>query len=322
MKAAVITGPDQPPVYTDFADPTAGDGQRIVELVAAGIHNVVRSRASGRHYSSSNTWPLIPGLDAVARTDDGRLIYTATQSIPYGTMAQRIPVASAFAIPLPDGTDPLAVAAGCNPGLASWLPLRKQSDALADAGGLGAVLVLGVTGMAGQIAVAAALTMGATLVVGVGRNTEVLDQLTGTHGDRFRAVALTGSDADSDAIRDAFDGQPPTTVIDFLWGPVAERTFVALAPLAEGAAVAHIEVGAMAGADACVPGALLRSRQYTLSGSGLGSVDTAVLFEGIAEFIGHVADGTIHVPYRQFPLSQVARAWEHSGPQRAVVVPD
>ena len=38
----------------------------------------------------------------------------------------------------------------------------------------------------------------------------------------------------------------------------------------------------MAGADASVPGALLRSRHYTLSGSGLGSVDVSAIFTGIA----------------------------------------
>ncbi|MFT4201878.1 zinc-binding alcohol dehydrogenase family protein [Gordonia sp. (in: high G+C Gram-positive bacteria)] len=321
MKAAIISGPDQPPVYGDVEDPVAGPGQQLVELVGAGIHNVVRSRASGRHYSSDGAWPLVPGIDAVVRTPSGGLVYTATPSARRGTMAERIASVAGFALPVPDGTDPLAVAAGCNPGLSSWVPLGKQRARLADVGGLGAVLVLGATGMAGRLAVAGALAMGADAVVAVGRNTDVLAELAATHGDRVTTVALTGTDEDSAAIRAAFDGRPPTTVIDYLWGPVAERTFVALAPLAEGAEVAHVEVGTMAGADASVPGALLRSRRYTLSGSGLGSVDPSDLFPAIGEFIGAIADGTLTVPYRAFPLSQVDRAWAYTGPERAVVTP-
>ena len=246
MKAVVVTGPDLAPVYADFPDPTPGDGFVVADLVAAGIHNIVRSRASGRHYSSTAVWPLIPGIDAVVRTGDGRLVYTATQAVPYGTMAEHIPTSEAFAIAVPEGTDPLAVAAGCNPGLASWMPLRSRRDALADSGGLATVLVLGVTGMAGRIAVDNALAMGATTVVGVGRNSEVLEELTRTHGPALRTVALTGTDGDADAIRDALEGQAPTTVIDFLWGPVAEQTFAAVGSLSDDTAVAHIEIGTMA----------------------------------------------------------------------------
>ncbi|MFT3899802.1 MAG: zinc-binding alcohol dehydrogenase family protein [Gordonia sp. (in: high G+C Gram-positive bacteria)] len=321
MKAAIVHGPDQTPVYGDFDDPVAGDGQHLVELVGAGIHNVVRSRASGHHYSSDGTWPLIPGIDAVVRTGDGSLIYTATPSARWGTMAERIAAPAGLAIPVPDAADPLAVAAGCNPGLASWLPLGKQRDRLADAGGLGTVLVLGATGMAGRIAVAAALAMGADHVVGVGRNADILSSVAARHGDRVRTVALTGTDEDSATIGEACDGRAPTTVIDFLWGSVAERTFRALAPLAEDADVSHIEVGTMAGADAAVPGALLRSRRYTLSGSGLGSVDPADLIPAIGEFIDRIADGTVEVPYRAFPLDRVGEAWTAPGPERAVVVP-
>ena len=73
MKAAVMAGPGSLPAYSDFDDPVAGEGRELVDLVAAGIHPVVRSVAEGRHYGSTGTWPLIPGLDAVARTADGAL---------------------------------------------------------------------------------------------------------------------------------------------------------------------------------------------------------------------------------------------------------
>ncbi|GAB10939.1 putative oxidoreductase [Gordonia araii NBRC 100433] len=322
MKAAVISGPDQQPRYADFAEPVAGDDHRIVDLVAAGIHNIVRARATGHHYSSDGIWPLIPGVDAVARTDDGRLIYTGMVAQPWGTMAQRMAVPTAFGLPLPDGVDPLAVAAGCNPGLASWLPLSmRHAELTARGADLGSVLILGATGMAGRIAVDNALTLGANAVVAVGRNTDALARIATDDNDQVRTVALTGS-GDADRLGRALDGIAPSTVIDFVWGTVAELTFDAIASLPGNAEVTHIDIGESAGATARVPGSLLRSRPYTIVGSGLGSVDPATMFDAVAEFIGLIDAGRVRIPYASYRLSDVARAWTAHGPQRAVVVPD
>src|ERR1700691_4714581 len=110
MKAAVITSPGATPEYADFADPGAADGRELVELVAAGIHPVVRSLASGRHYGSAGVWPMIPGVDAVARTGDGELVYTGYPVPPYGTLAEWISVPGGMRLRLPAGADPVPVA--------------------------------------------------------------------------------------------------------------------------------------------------------------------------------------------------------------------
>lgn len=93
MKAAVVRQADGRPEYGEFDEPRAGEGEELVELVAAGLHQLVRSRAHGRHYSTDNVYPLVPGVDAVARTQDGTLVYTGNPRAPYGTMAERIAVA-------------------------------------------------------------------------------------------------------------------------------------------------------------------------------------------------------------------------------------
>jgi NADPH:quinone reductase-like Zn-dependent oxidoreductase len=49
MKAAVLRGPGEVPEYADFDDPQVPEGYELVEIVAAGIHPVVRSIAAGRH---------------------------------------------------------------------------------------------------------------------------------------------------------------------------------------------------------------------------------------------------------------------------------
>jgi hypothetical protein len=89
MKAAILRSADSAPVYGDFDEPPAAEGYQIVGLVAAGIHVNTRSVATGRHYSRSPVFPVIPGQNAVARTGDGDLVFTGSGEPPFGTFAER-----------------------------------------------------------------------------------------------------------------------------------------------------------------------------------------------------------------------------------------
>ncbi len=95
------------PRFADFADPVVGDGEILVQVTAAGLHSIVRMLASGGHYGSQGTLPMIPGIDGTGRLPDGRAVYFGGVRPPYGPMAQR--AAAGFVLPLPEG---LAEAAG------------------------------------------------------------------------------------------------------------------------------------------------------------------------------------------------------------------
>jgi len=322
MKAAILYSADSVPVYGDFDEPAAGPGSEIVEFVAAGIHQVTRSLATGRHYGRGAVFPVIPGLNAVARTASGELVFTAAGEPPYGTFAERIASPDAMRFPLPDGAQPEAVAAGINPGMASWLPLNAR---LAETGALGTVLILGVTGISGFLAAQNARLLGAGRVVGAGRSKAGLDRAAAAGA---QAVALTGDrDADAAALAGALDGDAPGLVLDFVWGTVAEIAFRALGRegLSEDRAdIKYVQIGALAGPEAAVPSALLRSRKLTISGSGAGSVPAAEIKAQIPRYIQLIADGSVQVPFRTFPLSDAAAAWTasaESGP-RVVLVRD
>src|SRR5580704_1358485 len=245
MKAAILYAPDSVPVYGDFDEPAAGEGSQIVELVAAGIHQLTRSVATGRHYSRGGVFPVIPGLNAVARAADGELVFTSSAPPPHGTFAERIASPGAMRFPLPDGASPEAVAAGVNPGMASWLPLQARQ---AEAGKLTTVLILGVTGMSGFLAAQNARLLGAARVVGVGRSRPGLDRAAAAGAE---PVALTGGrDTDAEALASALGGDAPGLVLDFVWGPVAETAFGALGRrgLREDAAdIRYVQIGALAG---------------------------------------------------------------------------
>jgi NADPH:quinone reductase-like Zn-dependent oxidoreductase len=65
MKAAIVRGPGQTPVYGDFAEPVPSSGENRITVTAAAISHVVKSRASGTHYSFSGEFPFVVGIDGV-----------------------------------------------------------------------------------------------------------------------------------------------------------------------------------------------------------------------------------------------------------------
>src|SRR5580698_115319 len=145
MKAAVVNDFSQPPRYQDFRDPVAkGEGELVVEVLAAGLHPRVRSQAGGVHYTSTGALPLVPGVDAVVRDPAGKLRYTILDDTTLGTMAQRTVIEFERSVVLPDGIDPVVVAAAMNPAMSSWVALRQRIDF----GGRQRVLILGATGNA------------------------------------------------------------------------------------------------------------------------------------------------------------------------------
>jgi D-arabinose 1-dehydrogenase-like Zn-dependent alcohol dehydrogenase len=321
VKAAIVKKPGDTPEYGEFADPPVEDGYEIVDLVAAGLHPVVRSLAAGQHYGSTGSWPLIPGVDAVARTASGDLILTGFVKAPYGTFAERMAVPKKMRLGLPDGADPVKIAGGLNPGLASWLSLSARA---AEIGQLKSVLILGVTGMAGLLAVQNSRILGATDIVGAGRNPVALQRAKELGA---KSVALTGDrNADAAALVDALNGAAPSIVLDFLWASAAETAFTALARRGLGedtADIAYVQIGATAGSDALVPASLLRSRHIRISGSGAGTASVAEIMRQVPAYMQLIADGKIDVPTKIFALSSITEAWTLRTPEacRIVIVP-
>jgi NADPH:quinone reductase-like Zn-dependent oxidoreductase len=204
MHAAVVRSFDAPPRYETFQTPEPnGEHEIAVDVLAAGLHPRVRSGASGSHYTSADVLPLIPGIDGVGRSAEGQLLYFVAFDSAFGTMAERTVIDRRRAAALPDDADVQAIAAGMNPGMSSWVALRKR---IAFEAGQ-KVLVLGATGNAGQMAVQIAKFLGAGHVVAAGRNPERLARLTSLGADELvsltgepdeiaRALAAAGADVD------------------------------------------------------------------------------------------------------------------------------
>lgn len=309
MKAAVQRSAEGVPEYAEFAEPEPAEGRQLVELVAAGIHQIVRSLAHNRHYGAAGVYPMIPGVDAVARSAEGKLVYTGYLAAPYGTMAERMAVRPRFAFELPKGLEDRAerVAGGANPGMSSWLPLKSR---LAETGVLGTVVVVGATGASGLLAVQNAGRLGAERIVALGRNEAALERAAGYGATCVRLDP--DRQATAAAVVAALDGREPSIVLDYLWGGPAEAMFAALGRrgLGEDAAdISYVQIGALAGAEAALPAALLRSRRIRVLGSGAGSAGIEFIRTQLPAYLELLATGGVEARFESYPLSRVADAW-------------
>ncbi|MEU6170565.1 zinc-binding alcohol dehydrogenase family protein [Streptantibioticus parmotrematis] len=318
MHAAVVHAYGEAPRYESLPDPEAAPGEVIVDVVAAGLHPLVRSVASGRHYTSDGTLPLVPGFDGVGRTPDGTLAYFAGRSGGNGSMAERVAVPERALVPLPDGLDPVTVAALMNPAMSAWLALRDRAGLRAGE----SVLVLGATGSAGRMAVQLARHLGAAEVVAAGRDADALHRLTAIGADRTVSLSAPDDDLTAAVAKAAADVD---VVVDYVWGRPAELALAALTSARRDSAhpLRWVHVGATAGPTITLPAATLRKTAVEFRGSGLGSVAPDRMDAALRELVALLPSAGLHTATATTPLSDVQRAWDAELPSgtRLVLLP-
>ncbi|CAH0187687.1 putative acrylyl-CoA reductase AcuI [Microbacterium oxydans] len=307
MFAVVVNAFGAAPVWQQFAEPEPLSGEVVVDVVAAGVHPRVRSQAAGSHYTSEGSLPLIPGVDGVGRFPDGTMRYFAVGSDTRGSIAQRVAVDPRASVMLPDGADPVAIAAAANPVMSSWVALRHRIAFPLDA----RVLILGATGAAGSAAVQVAKHLGAAQVIASGRDTARLEGLPALGADEIvplgdlETIGRVAADVD--------------VVLDYVWGrPGADvMRAVVTARTMRSSRLDWISIGASAGQDAAIPSAALRSSGLTIVGSGQGSVGRSAFVEELPEIVGLIADGTIVSASTAVPATDVEAAWNAVSEQGA-----
>ena len=314
MQAAVVNMPGQPPRYQSFPEPVPAEGEVLVYVRAAGLHPIVKALASGAHYAAGSAeGPAVPGIDGVGVLEDGSRVFFVFVRKPWGTMAERASAPRAKCIPLPDGISDAEAAAIANPGMSAWMSLKERAKLSAGE----TVLVLGATGVAGQLAIQATRLQGAKRVIGVGRNVDAISS-----SDVDAVIALGEPE---DAVREAFAREAASgidVVIDYLWGRPTELLLEALAKGFKTSATHRtrlVEVGESAGKTIALPGATLRSIDLTIFGSGFGSAPLEKIFATIPELFSMAAAGKLRVAVEPIPLAEVESAWSRVEKGRRIV---
>lgn len=314
MKAAIIQRAGQAPSYDDFADPVPRSGEHRIAISAAAVSQVVKSRASGKHYSSSGRFPFVVGIDGVGRLEDGRRVYFILPRAPFGSMAESTVVSSAQCIALPDDLDDITAAAIANPGMSSWAAYTER--ARLEAGET--VLINGATGTAGRLAVQIARHLGAKKIIATGRDSAALASVAALGADV--TIALT---SDRDNLGTAFERQfadGVDVVIDYLWGNSAECLLTAAAKAApEAVPIRFVQVGAVSGSDIALPAAVLRSSSIEMMGSGIGSVPVPRLLHVIDDLLRTTVPGSFQIATNPVPLADVEQAWPRDDGKRRTV---
>lgn len=314
MKAALVKEAGAAPVYTDFTEPATGEGMVRVAVTACALSHITRSRASGKHYSSSGQLPFVPGVDGVGRLDDGSRVYFLGPDAPFGGMAEYCAVDASRCIALPADLDDVTAAAIAIPGMSSWAALVERARLAKGQ----TVLVNGATGASGRLAVQIARYLGAGKVIATGRNADALRSLQALGADV--TISLAQDDAALDSAFQAQFEQGVDVVLDYLWGPSAEQVLSAGARAApEAVPVRFIQIGAMSAAAITLPSAALRASPIELMGSGIGSIAMPRLRDAIKQVLKAAVPGGFEIATKAVPLAEVANHWaEHDSRVRTV----
>jgi NADPH:quinone reductase-like Zn-dependent oxidoreductase len=315
MKAAIVVEAGKTPVYGDFKEPIAENGEVQVTVSASALSNLTKGRAAGSHYSSSGRPPFVVGVDGVGKLGDGRRVYFMLPRAPFGGMGEKTVVPASQCVSLPDVLDDVTAAAIANPGMSAWAALTERAKLARGE----TILVNGATGSAGRLAVQIAKFMGARKVIATGRNPEALKALSSLGADVTIPLGDAG-DTFEEAVKQQFGGEGINVILDYLWGRSAERVILAGAKAAkDGMPIRFVQIGSVAGSDIALPAAALRSKSIALMGSGIGSVPLEGLVRSIGELMKAVVPGGLKIITKVYPLSDVERVWTESDSSQRIV---
>ncbi|WP_111510138.1 quinone oxidoreductase family protein [Mycobacterium kyogaense] len=305
MRAAILNEVGGTPAVGEFEDPKAIDGGKIGRVLVAGLNPIDRTLSKGGPYGPP-TIPSVVGQEGIAELEDGSRVYFRDVRKPFGSMAELVPLDPTKIYRVPDGVDDaLAVAVGIA-GTAAWATLHVRAKVAAGE----SVLVLGASGVVGQIAVQLAKLAGAR-VVAAARHTASLERLKDA-GAADETVVLDGDYAA--ALKDASAGGYDV-VIDPVFGGPLEAAF---ATTKFGAR--YVVCGMSAGPSATITYPNLIGR--TVIGHIAVTVPPNVTARAYEELVTHVRKGQLSVETERMPLDKISEAWDEQGsaPHRKLVI--
>jgi NADPH2:quinone reductase len=281
----------------------------VVEVLVAGLNPVDVAICAGSFYAGKPPLPSVAGREGVGMLNGNRVYFDAPIA-PFGSMAERALIDPGSAYPIPDGLDEgVAVALGIS-GLAAWLALTWRAKLQEGEH----VLVLGASGVLGQIAVQAAKLLGAARVVAAARSAEGLERCLALGAD---ATVRLGEPEDLPAaFSAAADGR-----IDVVIDPLFGEPFVAAVNAASfGARI--VQIGAGAGAEATISSAPIRGKMLVLMVHTNFAAPPEVKREAYGKLAEAAGGGEIVVEVERIPLEQVGEAWERlaAGSHRKLVL--
>lgn len=312
MRALSIDAWGATPVASDLPEPPAAPGRAFVRVLAASINPVDLTIASGRFYMPVPDPPFVPGAEAVGEV-------VASDRHPAGTRVWCLPVTGALAevvtapeetlVPVPEGVSD-AMAAGLGiAGLAGWMPVLDRGALVPGE----SVVVLGASGVVGQVAIQAARSAGASRIVAVARSAPGRGRALELGAD----VALATGPELAAGLREACPGGVDL-VIDALWG---DSALAALAALGRGGRL--VQVGNAEAPSISLPAGVLRGRLADIRGFSVLVEEPARVRSAYSEICAAALAGEVALEIDEVPLAEAPAAWRRqasaAGGRKAVV---
>jgi NADPH2:quinone reductase len=220
MKAIEITEFGGPEVMqlVDLPDPVAGPDQVLINVSAIGL-NFADTVQIRNQYVTQQKLPLIPGLEVVGTTSEGKRVLA---SISEGAYAQKVVAHKSAAIEIPEGVSDEAALAMLVQGTTAWHILKTFGHLVPGE----SVVVHAGAGGVGSVAIQLAKMWGARVIAV-------------TSSDEKSALAKSlGADVTVDAksanlaqaMLDANNGKPVDLVLEMVGGKTFDASLEVLAP--------------------------------------------------------------------------------------------
>lgn len=220
VKAIQITEFGGPEVLrlVDLPEPEAGPGESLVRISRTGV-NFADTHATRNDYLAAQELPLVPGVEFVGTTTDGRRVAAIVSS---GAYAEAAVVPDDRLVSIPDGVDDEQAAGLLVQGLTADALLRISGRLQAGE----SVVVTAAAGGTGSLAIQVARSIGAGRIIALASSEEKRELARSLGAD----VALDSRGGNlKDEILEA-NGGPVDVVLEMAGGAVFENCLRALAP--------------------------------------------------------------------------------------------
>lgn len=299
MRALTVTSWGATPSIHEVERPTRPSGWSVLRMLAAGVNPVDLAIGSGRFYGDMPDPPFTVGAEVIGEVVESDTLAVGTRVwaiVTTGGFAEYCAAPDDQLIPVPDGVDHATAAAFGIAGLAGWMSVHDRGELCEGE----TVLVLGASGVVGQVAIQTARQAGAGRIVAVSRTKEGLQHALDLGADVFVPI---GDNDVADALRDAC-APGANLIIDMLWGGPFEMALGAAAARAR-----FIQVGNAAATTATVPGGALRGGRFDVRGFSVFTEAHADLERAYHDLLAMVSAGKIAMKIEPLPLVEAPVAW-------------
>ena len=220
MKAIQVTEVGGPEVMhlVDLPDPVAGAGEVLINVTAIGL-NFADTVQIRNQYVTQQKLPLIPGLEVVGTTSEGKRVLA---SISEGAYAQKVVAHKSAAMEIPEGVSDEAALAMLVQGTTAWHILKTFGHLVPGE----SVVVHAGAGGVGSVAIQLAKMWGARVIAVTSSN------------EKSALAKSLGADVTVDAksanlvqaMLDANNGKPVDLVLEMVGGKTFDASLEVLAP--------------------------------------------------------------------------------------------